>query len=185
MAAVPVPLYKQFWIDRRVSLEKEFQTAGRTHPDAVQCMQHLFKVLCDLEALAECTPKPVGESEEWAAAFRAAEDNLACYSVALNGKELYSALYGSYTVTLNKLKRVLKSSSPAGQPNPADGFQEVRSRKRQSTAEAARSPKKVAVPTPEAQVPTKNLTPLPRSPPHQRQKPMVRREGRPQLCWHL
>jgi hypothetical protein len=120
-------------------------------------MQHLFKVLCDLEALAGCTPKSGGESEEWATAIRAAEDNLACYSVALQGKALYSALYGAYTVTLNELKRVLQSSSQAGQPNHADGFQEVRSRKRLSTAEAARTPKKVAVQTPGPQVPTKNF----------------------------
>jgi hypothetical protein len=120
-------------------------------------MQHLFKVLCDLEALAGCTPRPVGESEEWAAVIRAAEDNLDSYSGALQGKALYSALYGNYTVTLNELKRVLKSSRQAGQPNQADGFQEVRSRKRQSTVEAARPPKKVAVPTPTVQVPTKNF----------------------------
>jgi hypothetical protein len=46
-------------------------------------MQHLFKLLCDLEALAACTPKSVGESEEWAAIIGAAEDNLENYSVAL------------------------------------------------------------------------------------------------------
>jgi hypothetical protein len=80
-------------------------------------MQHLFKVLCDLEALAGCAPRPVGESEEWAAVIRAAEGNLESYSVALQGKTLYSALYGNYTVTLNELKSVLKSSSQARQPN--------------------------------------------------------------------
>jgi hypothetical protein len=52
----------------------------------------LFKVLCDLEALAGCTPRPVGESEEWAAVIRADEDNLESYSLALQGKTLYSAL---------------------------------------------------------------------------------------------
>jgi hypothetical protein len=120
-------------------------------------MQHLFKVLCDLEALAGCTPRPVRESEEWAAVIRTSEDNLESYSVALQGKALYSALYGNYTVTLNDLKGVLQSSNQARQPNQGDGFQEVRSRKRQSTAEAARSPKKVAVPTATVQVPTKNF----------------------------
>jgi hypothetical protein len=76
--------------------------------------------------------------------------------VALEGKTLYSALYGSYTVTLNDLKRILKSRGQARQPSQGDGFQEVRSRKRQFTAEAARSPKKPAVSTP-VQVPTKNF----------------------------
>jgi hypothetical protein len=119
-------------------------------------MQHLFKVLCDLQSLAGCTPRPVGESEEWAAVIRAAEDNLESYSVALQGKTLYSALYGSYTVTLNNLKIILKSSGQAKQPSQGDGFQEVRSRKRHSTAEAAHSPKKAAVPTQTGQESTKN-----------------------------
>jgi hypothetical protein len=48
-------------------------------------------------------------------------------------------------VTLNKLKTVLKASSQAGQTKQVDGFQEVRSRKRQSSGEAARTPKKASV----------------------------------------
>jgi hypothetical protein len=175
MEGVPVLAYQQFWADKRASLEREFQNSGKTHPDAVPSMQHLFKVLCGLEALSGCIPRPVDESEEWAA-----EDNLESYSVALQSKALYSALYGNYTVTLNELKSVFKSSSQARQPKQGDGFQEVRSRKRQSTEEAALSPKKVAVSTPTVQVPTKNfyapsgqpirkLTPLSRSPSHQRQ----------------
>jgi hypothetical protein len=83
MAGVPVNPYQQFWADKRAFLEREFQTAWKTHPDAVPCMQHLFKVLFDLEALSGCTLRPVGESEEWAAVIRAAEDNLESYSVAL------------------------------------------------------------------------------------------------------
>jgi hypothetical protein len=113
MAGVPVPVYQQFWVDKLASLEKVYQTKGKTHPEAVPSMQRLFKVLCDLEALAGCTPKAVGESEEWAAIIRAAEDNLETYSGVLEGKPLYSALYGNYTVALNELKSVLKSSSSA------------------------------------------------------------------------
>jgi hypothetical protein len=120
-------------------------------------MQYLFKVLCHLEDLAGFTLASVGQSEEWAAVIRAAEDNLERYSVALHGKILYSTLYGTYTVTLNDLKRIFKSSGQARQPSQGDGFQEVLSRKRHSTAEAARSPKKAAVPTPAWQVPTKNF----------------------------
>jgi hypothetical protein len=116
MAGVPVPAYQQFWADKRASLEKEFQTTGKTYPDTVACMQHLLKLLRDLQSLAGCTPRPVGESEEWAAIIRAAEDNLESYSMTLQGKTLYSALYGSYTVTLNDLKHILKSSGLARQP---------------------------------------------------------------------
>jgi hypothetical protein len=59
-------------------------------------------------------------------------------------------------VTLNELKSLLKASTKANQTIQGAIFQEVRSRKRHSTAEAARSPKKAAVPTP-VQVPTKNF----------------------------
>jgi hypothetical protein len=38
-------------------------------------MQQLFKVLCDIGDLAGYTPASVGESEEWAAIVRSAEDN--------------------------------------------------------------------------------------------------------------
>jgi hypothetical protein len=105
-------------------------------------MQHLHKVLCDIEALAGCTQASVGESEEWAAVVRSAEDNRESFCKALPGKPLFSALYGIYTVTLNELKTVLKASSQAGQTKQADGLQEVRSRKRHSTGEAARTPKR-------------------------------------------
>jgi hypothetical protein len=60
-------------------------------------------------------------------------------------------------VTLNELKNVLKASGQAGQTKQTDDFKEVRNRKQHSTAEAARSPKKAAVPTPAGQVPTKNF----------------------------
>jgi hypothetical protein len=124
-------------------------------------MQHLHKVLCDIGALAGCTPASVGESEECAAVVRSAEDNLERYSLALQGKNLYSTLYGTYTVTLNDFKSLLKASSQAGRASQGDGFKEVRSRKRHSTAEAARSPKKAAVPPSTGEVPVKNFfTPL-------------------------
>jgi hypothetical protein len=116
-AGVPVPAYQQFRAEKRASLQKDFQNKGKTHPDAVP-------------SLAGCTPRPVGESEEWAAVITAAEDNLESHSVALQGKTLYSALYGNYAVALNELKCVLKYSSSARQPNQGDDFQEVRSRKR-------------------------------------------------------
>jgi hypothetical protein len=52
MASVPVPAYQQFWVDKREYLERGYQKTGKTNPEAVSSMQHLLKVLCDLEALA-------------------------------------------------------------------------------------------------------------------------------------
>jgi hypothetical protein len=80
---------------------------------------------------------------------------------ALRGKPLFRALYGTYTVTLNELKTVLKARSQAGQAKKADDFKEVRSRKRHSTGEAARTPKKTTVAPTAEKVTTNNyIAPL-------------------------
>jgi hypothetical protein len=78
------------------------------------------------------------------------EENRANFCKALSVKTLYSALYGSYTVTFNDLKDLLKASTTAksgttGPSHQDDSFQEVRRRKRQNTQEAAKTSKKAAV----------------------------------------
>jgi hypothetical protein len=97
MAGVPTPAYQQFWTDQRTALKSEYKDIVSSHPDAAVCMQHLHKVLCDIEALAGCTPAAVGESEEWAAVVSTAEDNRESFCKALRGKPLFSALYGTYS----------------------------------------------------------------------------------------
>jgi hypothetical protein len=69
----------------------------------------------------------------------------------LNGKNLFSALYGTYTVALNELEAVMKASNPAGQSTTPkssatqdDGFKEARRRKRHSTNKTAPTSKKAA-----------------------------------------
>jgi hypothetical protein len=46
----------------------------------------------------------VGQSEEWAAITSSAEENRENYYKFLQGKTLFNALIGTYTVTLNKFK---------------------------------------------------------------------------------
>jgi hypothetical protein len=58
---------------------------------------------------------------------------------------------------LNELKNVLKASSQAGQTKQGDGLKEVRSQKRHYTGEAARTPKKVTLPTSAMKVATMNF----------------------------
>jgi hypothetical protein len=145
MAGVPMPAYQQFWTEKRSSLKTEYSEIVDKHPDAAASMQQLCKVLCETEDLASFTLAPVGESGEWAATGSSAEDNRESFCKALRGKPLFSALYGTYTVTLNELKNVLQASSQAGQTMKADDFKEVRSRKRHSTGEAACTPKKATV----------------------------------------
>jgi hypothetical protein len=152
MACVPVPVYQQFWADKRSSLQKENKDILRQYPDAASSVKQLFKVLCELEDLSSFTPLSVGQSEEWAAITSSAEENRENFCKVLRGKTLFSALYGIYTVTLNELKCLVKSSSQKG-----DGFKEVRNRKRHSSQEAANLPKKATVPAPAVKVPNRNF----------------------------
>jgi hypothetical protein len=63
---------------------------------------------------------------------------------------IFSALYGTYTVTLNDLKSIFRARNTAGkiieQPTQEEAFQEVWRRKRQSTTKPAPTSKK-AIPT--------------------------------------
>jgi hypothetical protein len=97
--------------------------------------------------VAGYTPAAVGDSAEWTATVSAAEENRTKFCKALSGKTLFSALYGTYTVTFNSVKYILKASNSAGKttekPTQEEGFQEVRRRKRQhSTTETAPTSKK-------------------------------------------
>jgi hypothetical protein len=105
--------------------------------------------------VASYTPAAVRESPEWSAIVNDTEENRASVCKALNGKTLFSVLYGTYTVTVSDLKATLKVSNTAGQstaPKSAgppsaweDGFQEVWRRKWQSTKETARTSKKAVL----------------------------------------
>jgi hypothetical protein len=157
MAGIPVPTYQQFWTEKRSALKTEYKDIVSADPDVSAPMHQLFRVLCDIEDVASFTPSSVGESEEWAAIVSAAEDNRESFCVALRGKPLFSALYGTYTVTLNELKNLLKARNQAGHRKQAEDFKEVRSRKRHSTGEAARTPKKATVVPPTETVRTSNF----------------------------
>jgi hypothetical protein len=66
MAGVPVPVYQQFWADKRSSLPEEHQNLVKMYPDAASPIKLLFKVLCDIEDLAGCKPASVGKNVECA-----------------------------------------------------------------------------------------------------------------------
>jgi hypothetical protein len=149
MADIPVPGYQSFWTEQRKALKTEYKNLLEKFPDADAQLRQLFKVLCDIEDVAGYTLASVGESNQWSAIVNVAQENKLHFCKALNGKPLFSALHGSYTVALPELKAVLKASNSAGQsqtPKPPatqeDGFKEVQRRKRHSTDEAARSSKK-------------------------------------------
>jgi hypothetical protein len=101
--------------------------------------------------MARYTPFSVGESEQWSSIESTAEKKRQNFCKVLNEKNLFSALYGKYTLALQELKAVLKASTPAGQsktPKSAatqeNGFKEVQRRKRHSINETAPTSKKTA-----------------------------------------
>jgi hypothetical protein len=149
MAEVPVPGHQAFWTKKRKTLKAEFQRLVGQYPDAEAQLRQLFKVLCDIEDVAGYTSASVGESQDWNFIVRTVERNRVNYCKARSGKTLYSALYGAYMVTLNKLKGMLNASifseekgtsKGTGEPHQEEGFQKVRRRKRQNTGKAGRPP---------------------------------------------
>jgi hypothetical protein len=130
-------------------LQSEYPAFIEKYPDADTQYRKLLKVLCTTEDVAGCTPTAVGESAEWTAVVSIMEEDWASYCKALSGKALFSALYGTYTVALQELKALLKVSTTrpqtAKKPTQEEGFQEVRRRKRHSSNETARTPKKMLV----------------------------------------
>jgi hypothetical protein len=108
------------------------------YPNATPSIQQLLMVLCDIENLANSTPISVGESMEWAAIISSAEDNREDYCKVLKGKTLFSALYGTYTVTLHDLKKLQTDST-----QQVDSFSR---RKIYCNEEPNQTMKKVALP---------------------------------------
>jgi hypothetical protein len=112
MADIPVPRYQAFWTDTRN--KSEYQQLIGQFPDADAQLKQLLKVFRDIEEMARCTPASVGESEQWSSIVSTAEENRQNFCKVVNGKNLFSALYGMYTVALYELKAVLKASTPEG-----------------------------------------------------------------------
>jgi hypothetical protein len=84
------------------------------HPEAAAVVQQVHKVFNDTEILARCTPAKVEESSECTSNVNSVEVNTANICKGLDGKLLFSTLYGMYTVTLYELKAIHKMSAQAG-----------------------------------------------------------------------
>jgi hypothetical protein len=90
----------------------------------------------------------VGESSEWTSILSSTEDNRGNFCKILEGKRLFSALYGIYKLTLNELKAVLKMKAQAGKCGAVtktslesaahdDDFHEVKIRRRQAAYQSS------------------------------------------------
>jgi hypothetical protein len=93
----------------------------------------------------------MGENSQWTTIVSSAE-NRADFCAVLDGKPLFSALYGMYTVTLDEQKAVWKVNAQAGRSGAVhetslestdqDDFQEVRTRKRHISNDTSQTAKK-------------------------------------------
>jgi hypothetical protein len=169
MADIPVLGYQAFWTDTCNKLKSKYQQLIGQFPDTNAQLKQLFKVICNIEEMTRYTPASVGEGEQWSSIVSTAEENRQNFCKVLNVKNLFSALYGMYTVTLNELKAVLKEGTPAGQskaPKSA-ATQEDGRRKQHSTNKTAQTSKKAActtVDTAPKEVATRNFFTLLRAP---------------------
>jgi hypothetical protein len=123
-------------------------------------------VLSDIEILAK-----MGESSEWTSIVSSAEENRANFCKILQGKLLFSALYGIYTLTLNELKAVLKVKAQTGKCGAVtktslesaahdDNFQEVKRCKRHISNDTSQTAKKLITSAPKSaagKLPTKTV----------------------------
>jgi hypothetical protein len=117
MGDVPVPGYQTFWTNKRSALKPEYQTLVQQYPDTEAQPKQIFKLLGDIEDVPRHISASAGELRSGLLLLSAAEENGTSYCKALHGKTLFSALCGTYTVTLHKFKAVLKASAIADQSN--------------------------------------------------------------------
>jgi hypothetical protein len=111
----------------------EYQQLIGQFPGTDAQLKQLLKLIRDIDEMARYTPASEDESEQWSSIVSTAEKNRQKFCSVLNGNNLFSTLYITYTVVLHELKAVLKTSTPAGQsktPKSAAtqeyGFKEVR-----------------------------------------------------------
>jgi hypothetical protein len=157
MAEVPVARYQTFWTKIFSAPKSEYQILVQQYPEADAQLKQLLQVPDDIEDVGRHILSSAGESAEWADTVNAAEENGASYCKGLHGKPFFSFLYGTYTVTLQELKAVIKARTLADrtnipktigqQTNKENYFQEVRRQKRRATDENTGTSKKATVQT--------------------------------------
>jgi hypothetical protein len=150
MASAEIPAYEQFWLREYNSSQSEYKDIISKYPDAGKVLRDVYKVLGDIVSLAGCTPANIGTCSEWTRIVDSAKESRIGLCKCLKRKNLFSALYGTYSVTLSDLKSVLQGKPPAtGQvamEGPEDGFREQRRRKRNNSEELRQGGSKKAAP---------------------------------------
>jgi hypothetical protein len=132
----------QVWLDERHALRTEYKTIVSKFPEADAVLNHVYDILGNIASLARSAPRETSSSIQWEIIVKNALEDRKNLCKALKGKNLFSALFGTYTVALNELKSIVQSTaSEAGSAaGPSvvstdteglgDGFREQRRRKR-------------------------------------------------------
>ena len=115
MAEVPELEFRKYLRLELSTLISECHAITNKNPETASVVQQVQRVVSSIENLTKCTPARVGESSQWISVVNSAEENRAKFCKLLNGKPLFSALYGMYTVTLKELQDVLKVNTQTGQ----------------------------------------------------------------------
>jgi hypothetical protein len=111
MAQLPLFPHEEHW-----HIELEFQRVEskallKKHPEVREAIKRVHVMLIDIASLVECTPKKIAESKEWATLFHRVEADRVSLCRMLEGKTLFSNLYGVYSITVSELKVVLQQSA--------------------------------------------------------------------------
>jgi hypothetical protein len=150
MADVPVPKFRKYWTQKLASLKLEWHATANKYPQAASIVQQVYRLLSDIENLTGYTPAKVGESSDWIIVVNIAEENRPNLWKALDGKPLFSVLYGMHTVTLNELQ-VSAQAEQNGAANETslesraldDVFQVVKRRKRHFSNDTSQTGREV------------------------------------------
>jgi hypothetical protein len=102
--------YEDYWKRELESLRTESKDLINESPEARDVIERVLNTLDDIVSLASCTPTTVGQSQEWAGIVSTAQEDKEKLCTILQGKGLFSALYGVYSLTLANLKTVLQNS---------------------------------------------------------------------------
>jgi hypothetical protein len=137
-----------YWLNERHALEAAYKSTVTKFPDVDAVLNQVCNLLGNIASLTRATPAWVVASVNWQKVVNSVKEDRVNLCRAFEGKTLYSALYGTYTVTLHEVKALAKSSadkptssSTAGPatsttatpvPSDIDGFREQRRRKRTS-----------------------------------------------------
>jgi hypothetical protein len=110
VANVPTPEFQKLWSNQIEYLRLGYENTLQHH-DADDVMEHVRGVLTGIARLTGCTSASVVESSKWTLISQNMADTRRNLHQRLEGKQLYSALYGVYTEMLHDLTAVIKESA--------------------------------------------------------------------------